>query len=163
MPCNVQHCLQKTRTAKMKDNQWRNINPISPTCQVLAILTVKFVGEILWSQTSNETFLVGLLEGSNCLHNLSTVDHTLRVHGPIFAHHPGYTGLNSGYVTGKFQQLCMLTNDVWGMGAVIAYWWRVTTGNWVVVLIGWRRGTKPTEIWDSIIFCFCYRFSFTKS
>ena len=96
----------------MKDNQRRNINPISPTCQVLVILTVKFVGEILWSQTSNETFLVGLLEGSNCLHNLSTVDHTLRVHGPIFAHHPGYTGLNSGYVTGKFQQLCMLTNDV---------------------------------------------------
>ena len=54
----------------MKDNQRRNINPISPTCQVLVILTFKFVGEILWYLTSNETFLVGLLEGSNCLHNL---------------------------------------------------------------------------------------------
>ena len=53
----------------------------------------------------------------------------------------------------------MLTNDIWGMGAVIAYWWRVTTGDWVVLLIGWRRGTiKPTEIWDWIIFCFYYRF-----
>ena len=52
----------------------------------------------------------------------------------------------------------MLTNDVWGMGAVIAYWWRVTTGNRVMILIGWRRGTKPTEIWDWFIFCFLYRF-----
>ena len=52
---------------------------------------------------------------------------------------------------------CLQNNDVWGMSAVIAYWWRVTTGNRVVVLIGWRRGTKPTEIWDWFIFCFCYR------
>ena len=58
---------------------------------------------------------------------------------------------------GNSNNCARLQNDVWGMSAVIAYWWRVTTGNRVVVLIGWRRGTKPTEIWDWFIFCFCYR------
>ena len=30
-------------------------------------------------------------------------------------------------------------NDVWEMSAEIPYWWRVTTQNWIVLLIGWSK------------------------
>ena len=30
-------------------------------------------------------------------------------------------------------------NDVWGTSAEIPYWWRVTTQNWVLLLIGWSK------------------------